>query len=86
MSYIDAIIDRQNDIIRVVERINGERIFKEYPAEYIFYLEDQAGKHKSIYGDPVSRFRTNNSREFHKELKIHSNKKIYESDINPVFR
>ena len=86
MSYIDAIIDRQNDIIRVVERINGKRIFKEYPAEYIFYLEDQAGKHKSIYGDPVSRFRTNNSREFHKELKIHSDRKIFESDINPVFR
>ena len=38
------------------------------------------GKHKSIYGDPVSRFRTNNSREFHKELKIHSDKKIFESE------
>ena len=35
MSYIDAIIDRQNDRICVVERINGERIFKEFPAEYI---------------------------------------------------
>ena len=31
MSYIDGYFDRNSDIIRVVERQNKERIFKEYP-------------------------------------------------------
>jgi hypothetical protein len=34
----------------------------------------------------VSRFSSRNNKEFRKELRIHSNKQIYESDINPVFR
>lgn len=34
----------------------------------------------------MSRFSTRNGKEFHKELRIHSNQRIWESDINPVFR
>ena len=29
--YIDALIDRDKDIIHVVERVNGKRVFREYP-------------------------------------------------------
>jgi hypothetical protein len=39
-----------------------------------------------VYGNPVSLFKTKNNKEFQKELRIHSSKKIWESDINPVFR
>ena len=86
MSYIDAYFDRQGDKINVVERKNGERIFQTYPAEYVFYYDDPKGKQRSIYGNPVTRFKTNNSKEFHKEQRINSDKTLYESDINPVFR
>jgi DNA polymerase elongation subunit (family B) len=34
----------------------------------------------------VSRFSSRNNKEFRKELRLHSGKQIYESDINPVFR
>jgi len=86
LSYIDALYDREHDRIHVVERIDGQREYREYPANYIFYYDDPRGKFRSIYGNPVSRFSTRNNKEFRKEIRVQSNKKIYESDINPVFR
>ena len=86
MSYIDALFDRSGDRIHIVERINGQREFKEFPASYVFYYEDPKGKHRSIYGTPVTRFSTRSAKEFHKEVKIQGQKRLYESDINPVFR
>ena len=86
MSYVDAWFDRERDRIHVVERVNGEREYREYPANYVFYYDDPRGKYKTIFDTPVSRFATRNSKEFHKELKIQSGKKLYESDIIPVFR
>jgi DNA polymerase elongation subunit (family B) len=86
MSYIDALFDREHDRIHVVERRNGVRQFKEYPANYIFYYDDPRGKFQSIYGTPVARFSTRNNKEFRKEVRIQSGKQLYESDINPIFR
>jgi len=52
----------------------------------VLYYEDPRGKFQSIFGTPVSRFSTRNSKEFRKEVRIQSNKQLYESDINPIFR
>jgi DNA polymerase elongation subunit (family B) len=86
MSYIDALFDREHDRIHVVERRDGRREYREYPANYIFYYDDPRGKFQSIYGTPVSRFSTRNNKEFRKEMRIQSGKQLYESDINPIFR
>ena len=86
MSYIDGYFDRQADIIRVVERQNGERVFKEYPIKYTFYHEDPGGKYKSSTGKSLSRIVCKNTKDFHKELAINRNKTLYESDINPIFQ
>jgi DNA polymerase elongation subunit (family B) len=86
MSYIDALFDREHDRIHVVERRGGVRRYQEYPANYIFYFDDPRGKFQSIYGTPVSRFSTRNNKEFRKEVRMHSGKQLYESDINPIFR
>ena len=86
MSYVDALFDRDKDRIHVVERVDGRREYREYPANYVFYYDDPRGKFQSIYGTPVSRFSTRNNKEFRKELRIQQGKGIYESDINPVFR
>ena len=86
MSYIDALFDRAKDRIHVVERVNGERVYREYPTNYVFYYDDPKGRHRTIYGTPVSRFATRNSKEYHKELKLNNNKRLWESDINPIFR
>jgi len=87
MSYIDAIHDRDSDRIYVVERTpEGKRSYQEFAANYIFYYTDSKGKHRSLYGDPVSKFSTRKRSEFEKERRIHSGKKLFESDVNVVFR
>jgi DNA polymerase elongation subunit (family B) len=86
MSYVDALYDRAKDRIHIVERNNGVREYREFPATYVFYYDDPRGKHRTIYDTPVSRFSTRIGKEFQKEVRMHGGKKIWESDINPVFR
>ena len=86
MSYVDAYFDRDSDIIRVVERNDGKRLYTEYPVKYTFYYDDPRGKHKSIYGDPISRIVSKNTKDFRKELAINNKRKLFESDINPIFQ
>ena len=87
MSYIDAIHDNNADRIYVVERTpEGKRTYREYPTNYVLYYTDPKGKYRSLYGYPVSRFSTRKRAEFEKEKRIHSGKKLFESDINVVFR
>ena len=87
MSYVDAVHSRDEDRIYVVERgVDGKRHYTEYPANYVFYYSDPKGKYRSIYNEPLSRFSTRKRTEFEKERRVHGNKKIYESDVNVVFR
>jgi DNA polymerase elongation subunit (family B) len=86
VSYVDALYSRDSDRIHVVERVDGKRVYKEYPANYIYYYNDPKGKFQSIYGTPVARFSTRNLKEFRKEVAMNQGKQLYESDINPVFR
>jgi DNA polymerase elongation subunit (family B) len=86
MSYVDAIFDRNNDLIKVVERSKDKRHYKEYPARYVFYYPDQKGKYESVYGEKLSRVVARSQKDFHKELRIHNGKRLFESDINPIFR
>ena len=87
MSYVDAFYDRGQDVINVVERDDkGKRHYREYNPRHIFYYEDPRGKYKSIHDKPLSRVTCKNIKELRKELAIHSNKKLYESDINPIYR
>jgi len=87
MSYVDAWWDRDKDIIKVVERDPKKgRIYQEYPARYVFYHLDSKGKYKSIYGESLSKVTCKTNKEFQKELRIHSDRRLFESDIKPVFR
>jgi len=86
LSYIDALFDREHDRIHIVERRDGQRVYKEFSAEYRFYYDDPRGKFQSIFGTPVARFSTRNNKEFRKEMRIQSGKRLFESDINPIFR
>ena len=87
MSYVDALWDRDKDIIKVVERNKkGEREFREFPARYVFYYGDGKGKQKSTFGDPVSRVVCKSWKDFLKEQKINKHRGLYEADINPVYR
>jgi DNA polymerase elongation subunit (family B) len=87
MSYVDGMWDRDKDTIFVVERDPKKgRIYQEYPARYTFYYPDAKGKYKSIYDENLSKVVTKSYKDFQKEQRIHSGHKLYESDINPVFK
>ena len=87
MSYVDAMWSRDTDVIRVVERAkDGSRLYQEFPAKYVFYKRDPKGKHRSMFGDSLSRIVSRSWKEHATELKIHSDHTLFESDINPIFR
>ena len=86
MSYVDAWFDRENDIIKVVERNKkGEREYRDIAVKHTFYVKDPRGKYQSIYSDPLTKIVCKNTKELRKEQAINSGKELFESDINPIF-
>jgi len=85
--YVDAFYNRDEDKILIVERNEkGKRQYKDYAARHLFYYKDPKGKYQSMKGEPLTRVTCKNIKEMRKELAIHSNKQLYESDINPIYR
>jgi DNA polymerase elongation subunit (family B) len=84
--FIDAYLDKKREIVHVVERVDGKRVLREYPAKYVLYYPDKKGKYKNIAGEAVSRVILGNAVAFDKEKRIHSNKKLCESDYRPLNR
>ena len=84
MSYVDAIYDKKLDLIRVVERVDGNRLLVDHKPEYNFYVADPRGSYQSIYGEPVQEVRCKNIKEFRKNVAINKGNKTFESDIKPI--
>ena len=84
--YVDGLLDRERDIIQVVERRDGVRKYVQYPAKYVFYYPDTKGRYTSIFGDTLTRVVATSGKQFNKEKKIHGQKRLFEHDINPMFR
>ena len=86
MSYIDAHYYPDQEIVKVVERVDGKRIFKEFPINYTAYYNDSKGKHETIFGTRASQIQERTRKRFNYELKLNKRSRIYESDFNQVFR
>lgn len=87
--YVDGFFQKngRGEIINIVERVNGERIYKQYKPDYHFYVSDPRGTHKTIYDTPVKRINPNSYAEKLKLLKTAgSNTKTWESDVDPIIR
>lgn len=83
MSYVDAFYNKDKDIVQVVERIKGKRVYNDYPAWRTFYVKDPRGDHVSINGDKVRQIKCKRLKDLHKERKINVGKTFYESDMKP---
>jgi DNA polymerase elongation subunit (family B) len=71
----------------MVERVNGKRVYREFPPDYHFYLSDPKGSHKTIYDDVVKKIVPRTYAEKQKIIKtLSSNSKKWESDVDPIFR
>jgi len=86
MSYIDGYHDPKTEIIHVVERVNGKREYKEYPADYTFYFNDAKGKHLSMFGNRLAKFTCRNKKDFQREIRAHDENSTWEKDIKPLAR
>ena len=88
MSYIDAYLDKNTNMVKVLERRNNKNVEVTHPAQYVYYYEDPNGTYKSMWGIPCKKVVHNTHKGFQKDLSraIQSGKKIHESDIDPVFR
>jgi DNA polymerase elongation subunit (family B) len=86
MSYVDAVYVKDKDLINVVERVDGVRKFKSFPAHYVFYYQDQKGQYTGIDGKRLSKVAVATNKAFEKEKRIYGHKQLYESDIKPLNR
>lgn len=84
MTWVDAKFEKEKSTVYVVERVEGQRIYKEYPANLSFYHDDPKGKFRTIFDTPVNKVVARSWKEFQKEKRMHTSGKIWESDIKPV--
>ena len=47
--YVDAWFDRDRDCIEITERIQGKRVYKNFPARYSFYYKETIIIHHVLY-------------------------------------
>jgi len=84
--YVNALYDKDNDVIHVVERVAGERVFKEFKPNHTFYIKDQKGTHTSIFGDSLVKITPTSFKDKQRLLKMYRHRQTFESDINLVNR
>lgn len=84
MSYVDAIYDKDKDLVRIAERVDGKRILVDHRPEYTFYVADGSGTKRSIHGDRVSEVRCRSHKEFKIAVGQNKHQKLFESDVKPL--
>jgi DNA polymerase elongation subunit (family B) len=87
-NFVGAHYNAYSEEVFVWERddANAEfsRILKKYDAPYYFYVEDDDGEFKSMFGATLKRLDFTSKKEFESALSRYSTRKKYESDINPA--
>ena len=85
--YIDAHYDRETDKVLIVGRgKDGRRFYNTVLPDYSFYYEDARGQYTSIHGDNLSKVTVNTFKNFQKEQKMLTGRKLFENDIKPIFK
>jgi DNA polymerase elongation subunit (family B) len=83
--YIDCQYDKWDNEVKVWERTPTGRRLKRYPAPLYFYVPNEAGKYKSMYGDILERLDFETHEEFKAERDMFKSRgiQLFESDISP---
>lgn len=87
-TYISSVLSYDRTEVLVFERSDLGRKTVRYPAEYFFYVEDDNGKYKDIYGKPLKKLSFPDKDSFDQARKFYqsSGNKLWESDISPESR
>ena len=52
-SIFVGVYNKEKDIVQVVERVKGKRVYNDFPAWRTFYIKDPRGEYTSIHGEKV---------------------------------
>jgi DNA polymerase elongation subunit (family B) len=90
MTYISSALTYERDKVIVWEREpnGGRRIQKRYDAPYYFYVKDDAGTDKDIYGNSITKIDFDNYDDFNNAVKRRKEdgELLYESDIQADYK
>ena len=86
MSYVDAILDSKNEVVKVIERVDGKRVYKDFQLDHHFYMSAKDGEFNTIYGNAVTKVTPDTKKAKYDAIKTTSPSSLWESDMNPVFR
>lgn len=84
--YVDIVYIKDSESIKVVERVDGVRVFKDYKPDYHFFINDTTGKYTTIYGNPVKKLVPKSREELHQLKRAFRKSPMWESDIRPAYR
>lgn len=83
-NYVGAYYDWDTDSVIVWERDGNERVPVAHHAPYYFYVPDDKGEYKSIYGDQLQKLVFDSKDEFTAATRSYGRK--FESDIPPLLK
>lgn len=88
--YVDGILSKEDnkEVLKIVERVNSERVYKDVQPEFSFYYEDQYGQIPTILGTYATEVRCSSNYELRKKVKEKKDAGImvFESDVNVIFK
>lgn len=87
MSYISAV--QVDDQVIVWERTEeGDRIVRDYPAPYYFYINDDEGQYRTVYGNRVTKVEFRTLGKYRAARKRYADEGVlmWESDVTPDIR
>lgn len=82
--YVGYLQDSRNNVLRVVERINGKRVFEDFPLILEYYVPDVNGYYEGYDGQRLKKIELRNTYAVkqHKEECQANNIKTYELNFN----
>ena len=82
--YVDFLIDRDNSTLKVVERVNGKRQYREFPLVLEFFVPDPSGRYQGYDGVRLKQIKSRKLLEFYGERKraVNAGQKTYEAFFN----
>lgn len=88
MSFISAFHDKRSNCVKVWERIDNKRIYRQYSCPYYFYVRSPDGTYLTTTNVNVAKVECHSSNDFDDTIADYQLRRIplFESDVNPLER
>ena len=80
--YVAYYQDNRNNVLRVVERINGKRVFEDFPLIFEYYTPDKNGYYEGYDGQILKKIELKNVFDIKKHKEYCQSNKIKTYEMN----